>query len=103
MPKLGMRESIGEDAQERLVLRLPVEPFKGIAMDEVGRVLRTLLIICAAGIYARMLNVLLQDFGHEVRVAPSLRVVAVQEIGEIAVCLELTDRTIKAIDAPEVG
>ena len=98
-----MRQGVGEDAKERLAFCLPVEPFKGIAMDEVGRVLRTLLIICAAGIYARMLNVLLQDFGHEVRVAPSLRVVAVQEIGEIAVCLELTDRTIKAIDAPEIG
>ena len=65
--------------------------------------MRALFIIHAAGIHSRILDVLFQNFCHEVLVAPTLWVVAVQEVGIIAVGLKLTDRTIKAVYTPEVG
>ena len=45
----------------------------------------------------------LKAVSSKVLVAPAFRVVAIQEIGEVGVCLELTDRTIEAVNAPEVG
>ena len=104
-----MGQGIGEDAEERLILRLAVEPLQRISVDKLRRVLFPSLVSSplshgrGVGGEARIPNVLLHHLCHEMRVAPALGVVTVQEVGIVGMCLELTDGTVEAVNAAEVG
>ena len=98
--EFGVRESVGEDAEEGLRAALLVEPFHGLVVDEVGGVLRALGVVGLCG--HAVLDVFLKDnavcLGVACRTAEG-----VEEVGIISVGLELTDVAKVFVDAALVG
>ena len=47
--EFGVRERVGEDAEEGLRGALLIEPFHGLVVDEIGRILRALGVIGGGG------------------------------------------------------
>ena len=98
--EFGVRERVGEDAEEGLRAALLVEPFHRLVMDEVGGVLRALGVVGLCG--HAVLDVFLEDnavcLGVACRTAEG-----VEEVGIISVGLELTDVAKVFVDAALVG
>jgi len=98
--EFGVRERVGEDAEEGLRAALLVEPFHGLVMDEVGGVLRALSVVGLGG--HAVLDVFLEDNAMRLGVA-SRTAEGVEEVGIISVGLELTDVAKVFVDAALVG
>lgn len=99
LSEFGMRQGIGEDAEKRLVFRLLIEPFKGLLVDDVGRILWAFLVFLTKhGIF----DVLFQHFATHALVA-SRAAVGVQEVRIIEVGLKLANETIVFVNAALVG
>ncbi len=98
--EFGVREGVGEDAEEGLRAALLVEPFHGLVVDEVGGVLRALGVVGLGG--HAVLDVFLED--NAVRLGVACRTAeGVEEVGIISVGLELTDVAKVFVDAALVG
>lgn len=99
LAQLGVGERVGEDAEEGLVGGLTVKPFQSFLVDEVGRVLRPVGVV---GTIHRPLDVLVEGDAHSGGVAERLAV-AVEEVGIVEMCLELTEIAVVFVDAAGVG
>ena len=72
-------------------------------MDLVGTVFSAVLKIGVATEHRGMLDILLHGLCHHASVALALRVIAVEEVGIICVCLELAYRSIETVHTALVG
>ena len=97
--QFGVRKSIGEETVKRLGSVLLVEPFQGLAVDDVGRVLRTLEVVIATH---RVADVVFQDDAGHGRVACG-PAVTVQEVRVVEVSLKLAHVTEVFVHAALVG
>ena len=97
--QFGMRQGIGEEAYERMLAVLTVNPLQCLVVDDAGRILVALEIVLAEH---RILDVLLHDVSYHRRISQSLAV-AVEEVRIIKVGLELADVAVEFIYATLVG
>ena len=93
-----MRQCIGEDTEEGLLLRiLLLEPCHSTLVDKLSRVLGTVQIVGVTIAYA-MLDVLVQPFAAHILIFTLG--VGVEEVGIVAVSLILADVAIVLVEAP---
>ena len=97
--QFGVRQGVGEDAEERRVGSLLVEPSHSLLVDEVGGILRTVAVAVAIH---RVVDVLVERHAAHALVA-ARAAVFVEEVGVVEVCLELADVAVELIDAALVG
>ena len=103
LPQFGMGQGVGKDAHEGFLLRLAVNPFQCILVDEVAGILFPVLIVLVARCHVLVENVLLQRVHHHMPIAILLGVVSVQEVWIVGMRLELADVAIIAIHTTPVG
>ena len=94
-----MRQGVGEDAEERRVGGLLVEPCHCLLVDEVGGILRAVAVAVAIH---RVVDVLVERHAAHALVAARAAVL-VEKVGVVEVGLELADVAIELIDAALVG
>ena len=94
-----MRQRVGEDAEERFSVGLLRKPLHRPLVDEVGRILPAVVVVGPAH---SMFHILLQHLAHNGGVALGTTV-TIEEVGEVEMCLKLTDVAIELVDATLVG
>jgi len=99
LAQFGVRQRVGEDAEEGLVLALAAQPLECALVDDIGAVLPAVVVVRAVH---GVPDVLLQYLADDGRVAPRAAE-AVEEVGEVEVCLELTDVAEELVHAALVG
>lgn len=98
--EFGVRERVGEDAEEGLRVALLVEPLHGFVVDEIGRILRALGVVGGGG--HAVLDVFLED--NAVRLGVAGRTAeGVEEVGIVGVRFELANVAEILVDASFVG
>ena len=94
-----MRQRVGEDTEERFSVGLLRKPLHRPLVDEVGRILPAVIVVGPAH---RMFHILPQHLAHNDSVALGTTV-TIKEVGEVEMCLKLTDVAIELVDATFVG
>ena len=98
--QFGVRERVGEDAEEGLRGALLIEPFHSLVVDEIGRILRALGVVGGGG--HAVLDVFLED--NAVRLGVAGRTAeGVEEVGIVGVRFELTNVAEILVDTSLVG
>ena len=94
-----MRQRVGEDTEERFSVSLLRKPLHSPLVDEVGRILPAVIVVGPAH---GMFHILLQHLAHNGGIAQGTTV-TIEEVGEVEMCLKLTDVAIELVDATLVG